>query len=102
MRRKKVAPPPKQLKFLSEQVRECLKTCGQTRYAVSQATGIDQAVLSRFMWGETLLSGASLDVLGKYLRLEVVMHGLEESQKKEQQSDKGVSGRRRAGSGERE
>lgn len=76
-RRQEPALPP-----LSEQVRECLRACGETRYAVSQATGIAQSVLSRFMAGQTGLSGASLDVLGKYLRLEVVMRGMDEAQKR--------------------
>ena len=83
---KKVAKAQKQeraLPLLSQQVRECLERCGQSRYAVSQATGIAQSVLSRFMAGQTGLSGASLDVLGKHLRLEVVMHGLEEAPKRE-------------------
>ena len=82
---KKLATARKQqpaLPLLSEQVREYLEKCGQSRYAVSQATGIAQSVLSRFMAGQTGLSGASLDVLGKYLRLEVVMHGLDEAQKR--------------------
>ena len=78
---KKRKKPQEPLKPLSEQVRECLENCGRTRYAVSQATGIAQSVLSRFVAGETDLSGASLDVLGKYLRLEVTMYGVEEAQR---------------------
>ena len=78
---KKLAKSQEQLKPVSQQVRECLENCGQTRYAVSQATGIDQAVLSRFATGKTGLSGKALDVLGAYLRLEVKMHGVVESGK---------------------
>lgn len=74
---------------LSEQVRECLETCGQTRYVVARETQIDQAVLSRFATGRTRLSSAALDVLGKYLRLEVVMHGVEGAQQQESGSEQG-------------
>lgn len=80
---KKREKPQKQWKLLSEQVRDCLKSCGKTRYVVSQMTGIDQAVLSRFATGRTRLSSAALDVLGRYLRLEVKMHGVEEAQEPE-------------------
>lgn len=81
---KKVAKARKQeraLPLLSQQVQECLEGCGQSRYAVSQATGIAQSVLSRFATGKTGLSGKALDVLGAYLRLEVKMHGVVESRK---------------------
>ncbi|MCX7421962.1 MAG: helix-turn-helix transcriptional regulator [Planctomycetia bacterium] len=62
---------------ISEQVRNCLKDCGQTRYAVSKATGISEAVLSRFANGKVQgLSARALNVLGKYLRLEVLSHGI--------------------------
>lgn len=83
---KKLAKSQKQerpLPPVSEQLRECLKRCGKTRYAVSQATGIAQSILSRFMARETGLSSDSLDALGRYLRLEVVMHCLEDAQQQE-------------------
>ncbi|MCX7421253.1 MAG: helix-turn-helix domain-containing protein [Planctomycetia bacterium] len=64
---------------ISEQVRACLRDCGQTRYRVAQATGIGEALLSRFAAGKTLgLSAKALDKLSKYLRLEVSMHGVVE------------------------
>jgi len=80
---KKLAKAQKQerpLPPVSEQLRECLKRCGKTRYSVSQATGIAQSILSRFMARETGLSSDSLDALGRYLRLEVKMHGVEDAQ----------------------
>jgi|GEM_PF-519195 len=85
------------LPLLSEQVRQYLATCGQTRYLVARETGVAQSILSRFMAGETGLSSASLDALGKYLGLEVVMHGLEEAQHQEPDSEQGKGNRRARG-----
>ena len=58
---------------LSEQVRRAVRDCGLSRYAISKATGIDQATLSRFMSGERGLPMKTLDVLGAFLKLDVVM-----------------------------
>jgi hypothetical protein len=53
---------------VSETLRAALERCGQTRYAVSKATGIPQSVLSRFANGQPLRS-ENLDVLAGYLGL---------------------------------
>ena len=59
---------------LSEQIRHAVEHCGETRYAISKATGIDQATLSRFVSGERGLPMKTLDRLGEYLGLYVVMN----------------------------
>ena len=56
---------------LSEQIRQAVDDCGQTRYAISKATGIDQSTLSRFMSGERGLPMGTLDVLAEYLNLNI-------------------------------
>lgn len=53
---------------VSETLRRELERCGQTRYAVSKATGIPESVLSRFIHGQPL-RGANLDKLADYLGL---------------------------------
>ncbi|MEZ6243369.1 MAG: helix-turn-helix transcriptional regulator [Phycisphaerales bacterium] len=53
---------------VSETLRRELERCGQTRYAVSKATGIPESVLSRFFHGQPL-RGANLDKLADYLGL---------------------------------
>lgn len=53
---------------VSETLRATLEKCGQTRYAVSKATGIPESVLSRFAHGQPL-RGANLDKLADYLGL---------------------------------
>jgi transcriptional regulator with XRE-family HTH domain len=58
---------------LSEQIRRALADCGMTRYAVSKATGIDQATLSRFMSGERGLPMKTLDVLADFLDLNIIV-----------------------------
>ena len=57
---------------LTEQLRQAILNCGQTRYAICKATGIGQDVLSRFIHGERGLSMEVLDTLGEYLGLRIV------------------------------
>lgn len=56
---------------LSEQIRQAVLTCGQTRYAIAKATGISQATLSRFVNGERGLPMTTLDTLADYLNLNI-------------------------------
>ena len=58
---------------LSDQIRQAVETCGMTRYAISQETGIDQATLSRFVSGERGLSLATLDRLADFLDLNITI-----------------------------
>lgn len=58
---------------LSEQLREAIEQAPVSRYAISKATGIDQAVLSKFVRGERMgLSMETVDALCDYLRLKLV------------------------------
>lgn len=57
--------------MVSETLRAELERCGQTRYAISKATGIPESVLSRFVHGQPL-RGANLDKLADYLGLVLV------------------------------
>jgi plasmid maintenance system antidote protein VapI len=57
---------------LTEQLRQAVLNCGQTRYAISKATGIGQDKLSRFISGERGVSCEVLDKLGEYLALRLV------------------------------
>jgi hypothetical protein len=62
----------KRAKF-SEQLREAVEQAPVSRYAIHKATGIDQAVLSKFVRGErTGLSMESIDLLCEFLRLRLV------------------------------
>jgi hypothetical protein len=53
---------------VSATLRTALEKSGQTRYAISKATGIPQSVLSRFAKGQPL-RGENLDMLCDYLEL---------------------------------
>jgi hypothetical protein len=53
---------------VTETLRRELERCGQTRYAVSKATGLPESVLSRFVHGQPL-RGANIDKLADYLGL---------------------------------
>lgn len=56
---------------LSDQIRQAIESCGQTRYAISKATGIAEATLCRFMSGERGLPMKTLDVLADHLELNI-------------------------------
>lgn len=50
-------------------LRAALEACGQSRYAVSKATGIPESTLSRFVAGGKPLRGENIDKLADYLGL---------------------------------
>lgn len=56
---------------LSNQVRKAVEECGMSRYAISKATGIGQAALSRFVSGERGMELATLDRLADFLDLNI-------------------------------
>jgi transcriptional regulator with XRE-family HTH domain len=57
---------------LSDQLRRAVDNCGQTRYAISKATGIAESTLSRFMAGERGLPMKTLDKLADFLDLDII------------------------------
>ena len=56
---------------LSEQLRQVIRNCGESRYALSKRTGIDQSTLTRFMSAERGLRLDVVDVLAEALGLEL-------------------------------
>jgi hypothetical protein len=67
---------------VSDQLRRIIADCGLSRYEISKRTGIDEATLSRFMYGERGLSMKALDRLGDSLGLTVKMRQKPEQQGK--------------------
>jgi len=59
---------------LSDQIRQAVDHCGQTRYRIAQETGISEPTLSRFMSGERGLPMATLDRLADHLSLDIVQY----------------------------
>jgi len=59
-------------KPLSEQLRDTVRNADVTRYRIAQDTGITEGQLCRFVHGQSRLSLDTIDVLAKYLELEVV------------------------------
>lgn len=57
---------------LIDQLRAVVDNAEESRYAISQATGIDQAALSRFVHGEGGLSVDAINKLGEYFDLVLV------------------------------
>ncbi|MCX7420598.1 MAG: helix-turn-helix transcriptional regulator [Planctomycetia bacterium] len=66
-----MAAKSKQLK-LTEQVRQAIDDCGESRYRICKETGIDAATISRFMSGERGMSLTALDTVAEYLGLSIV------------------------------
>ena len=58
---------------LLDQIRQAIEDSGQSRYAISQATGIDQAVLSRLANGKGAMSYDTLERLCDFLDLEIIV-----------------------------
>ena len=59
------------MKTLSDQIRRAIETSGQSRYRISQTTGIPESSLSYFMSGRRGLSLESLDLIGMHLGLVI-------------------------------
>lgn len=57
------------METVTEQLRRAVEACGQSRYAICAATGIDKAAMSRFMVNGTGLHSASIDKLCLHLGL---------------------------------
>ena len=60
-------------KRISEQLRQFILKCGESRYALSKRTGIDQPTLSRFVNHERPLTLDKIDTLAEYLGLELTI-----------------------------
>jgi plasmid maintenance system antidote protein VapI len=62
----------KQRKSFTDELRSAIEESGLTRYAIWQATGIDQGSLCKFMAGERGLGMESIDKLADLLGLHIV------------------------------
>lgn len=67
-----MAKKAKQLK-LSDQIRQAIAESEHTRYRICQATGLNEAALSKFFHGERGMSLESIDKLAEFLELEIVV-----------------------------
>ena len=56
----------------TDELRAAIEGCGMSRYRISKLTGIDAAVLCRFVQGQSGLSMDSLDALAECIGLHVV------------------------------
>ncbi len=56
---------------VTDQLRKAVERCGQTRYAISKATGVPASVLSRFVASGRGLRSENIDRLCAYLQLEL-------------------------------
>jgi len=56
---------------VTDQLRQAVENCGETRYAISKATGIPASVLSRFVAGGKGLRSENIDRLCAHLGLRL-------------------------------
>ncbi len=61
----------KQRLEFDDQLRQAIEHCGMSRYEISQQSGVDQAVLSRFMSGKAGMSMDSINLIFRLLDLEI-------------------------------
>jgi transcriptional regulator with XRE-family HTH domain len=59
-------------KSISDQLRAAVLASEESRYAIAKATGISQAMLSRFVHGKSGLSMDYIDRLAAHLKLKLV------------------------------
>ena len=78
----KKAKRPTCIPQISEQLRKAILTCGQTRYRISQITGISEGTLSKFIHQQHGLSQEKIDLLGTYLGLRLVSDGQQTNNRK--------------------
>jgi hypothetical protein len=57
------------METVTDQLRRAVEECGQTRYAISKATGIPASVLSRFVAAGRGLRSENIDLLCAHLGL---------------------------------
>ena len=58
---------------LIDQIRQAVLDADMTRNEISRQTGVDKASLSRFVHGERGLSNEAINLIGKLLKLEIVV-----------------------------
>lgn len=68
-----MAKKPARPATVSDQLKDAILNCGQTRYRIAQETGITEATLSKFIHGRHGLSLETVDTLGEYLGLQLVV-----------------------------
>ena len=67
--------------MLTERIQEAIRSGGMSRYAISKATGIDQALLCRFLKGQSSLTLISVDKVLDTLDLEIVIRSRRSTRK---------------------
>ena len=60
-------------KSLSDQIRRAIDQSGLSRYQIAQETGIDESALSKFYTGKRGINSKTLDTLGDFLGLRIVI-----------------------------
>jgi DNA-binding phage protein len=59
--------------MITERIQEAIRSGGMSRYALSHRTGVDQALLCRFLKGQSSMSFETADKVLDALGLEVVI-----------------------------
>lgn len=65
---------------IHDQLRKMIRDSGQTRYRISMATGVDQAVLSKFVRGQRDIGIETIDTLAAHFGHELVLRKAKKGQ----------------------
>jgi hypothetical protein len=60
-------------KSINERLRDAIKRCGKSRYRISLESGVSQAVVSRFVNGQTELTLANVEKLCESIGAELIL-----------------------------
>ncbi len=58
---------------MSDQVRQAIKQCGLTRYAISKQTSLTEGALSRFMSGQRDMTLRTLETIAQVIGVRLVV-----------------------------
>jgi transcriptional regulator with XRE-family HTH domain len=65
--------------LLTDQLRQAIEDSGLTRYRIAKETGISESALAQFYNGHRGLSMESMNALGEFLQLKIIMGRLPDS-----------------------
>ena len=68
-----MAQKKKRTSRLTDQLRQAIDDSGLTRYRIAKEAGISESALAQFYNGHRGLSMKSLDALGEFLQLTIVL-----------------------------
>ena len=70
---------PQRTNLLTDQLRQAIDDSGLTRYRIAKEAGISESALAQFYNGHRGLSMESMNALGEFLQLRIIMGRMPDS-----------------------